>query len=322
MKAIGLRRASLKLPALGLLVAGASSAFAQTTYYDITGAGTIANVDGAQIFTSAGATTAGTGTFGGFLTLTGNGAMTQGISSDSSGSANNLMSTVMASHTYAMSATTLTGAPVSTIGGVQYYAFYFDLNEPQNINGKYISFDSLTIYSSSVGPTVWANSLQDFTGNSSSSGTPSFPGANPTVRWSLDTLDANKYSVAPGGDNSVLIDTSVVNPGSGTGDMYVLVPTSKFPTTGSNALNSTDYLYFYAQFGAAGTVNGIDYGSQGGFLEVGVVTAGLTFTAIPSATISPSAVPEASPNAALGIGLAAAGWWRARRRSRNASIPA
>jgi len=319
MKAIGLRRASLKLPALGLLVEGASSAFAQTTYYDVTTAGTIANVNGAQIFTASGASSTGTGTFGGFLRLSGNGAMTEGISSDSQGSAPNLMSTVGASQTHAMTYATLTGAPVSTIGSTSYYAFYFDLNEPQNVNDRYISLDSLTIYSSSVGPTVWANSLSGFTGSGTSGAPNNFPGANPTVRWSLDNLDANKYSVASGGDRTVLIDTSVVGGGSGSGDMYVLVPTSNFSSMGVN-----DYVYFYAQFGGAGTIGSINYGSQGGFLEVGLVTAGLTFTSLPSSPIapSPSPAPESVPGSALGIGLAAAGWWRARRRSQSASIAA
>lgn len=300
---------ALKGSALYALLVGVSPAVAQTTYYDVTGAGTIANVNGAQIFTASGSSSTGTGTFGGFLRLTGNGSATQGISSDSSGSAPNLMSTVSASHTHALPAATLTGAPVSTIGGVQYYSFYFDLNEPQNVTDKYISFDSLTIYSSSVGPTVWANSLPDFTSSGNSGSPNNFPGTNPTVRWSLDTLGADKYTVTTGGDQTVLIDTSVVGGGSGSGDMYVLVPTSNFA-----GLGASDYVYFYSQFGAAGTVNGIDYGSQGGFLEVGLVTAGLTFSGLPSANIAPSAVPETSPSAALGVGIAAAGWLRSRRR--------
>ena len=318
MNCIGTRRAVPRFSVAGLIVAGAAfSASAQTTYYDVTGAGTIANVNGAQIFTASGATSTGTGTFGGFLRLTGNGASTQGISSDSSGSAPNLMSTVSASQTHAMNASTLTSAPVSTIGGTSYYSFYFDLNEPQNATDKFISFDSLTIYSSSTGPTVWGTSLPNFTGSGTSGAPNNFPGANPTVRWSLDNLDADKYTVTSGGDNTVLIDTSVVGGGSGTGDMYVLVPTAKF-----SGLGASDYLYFYAEFGAAGTINGNNYGSQGGFLEVGVVTAGLTFTALPPATISPSAVPETVPGSALGIGLAAAGWLRARRRSQVAAIAA
>ena len=309
MKTIVSGLPALKGSALYALLVGALPAVAQTTYYDVTGAGTIANVNSAQIFTASGASSTGTGTFGGFLRLTGNGSATQGISSDSSGSAPNLMSTVSASQTHEMPAATLTAAPVSTIGGVSYYSFYFDLNEPQNVNDKYISFDSLTIYSSSVGPTVWANSLPDFTSSGNSGSPNNFPGTNPTVRWSLDNLDSDKYSVTTGGDRSVLIDTSVVGGGSGSGDMYVLVPTSNFA-----GLGASDYVYFYSQFGAAGTVNGINYGSQGGFLEVGLVTAGLTFTGLPSANIAPSAVPETSPSAALGVGIAAAGWLRSRRR--------
>ena len=207
-----------------------------------------------------------------------------------------------------MTAAQLTAAPVSTIGGVSYYSFYFDLNEPQNGN-RYISLDSLTIYSSSTGPTVWATSLADFTGSGTSGAPRNFPGANPTVRWSLDDLQSDKYSVQSGGDREVLIDTSVTGGGSGSGDMYVLVPTSNF-----SSLGASDYIYFYSQFGAAGTVGGINYASDGGFLEVGLVTAGLTITSLPSNVISPSAAPETTPSAALGIGLAAAGWLRTRRR--------
>ena len=207
-----------------------------------------------------------------------------------------------------MTAAQLTAAPVSTIGGVSYYSFYFDLNEPQNGN-RYISLDSLTIYSSSTGRTVWATSLADFTGSGTSGAPNNFPGANPTVRWSLDDLQSDKYSVQSGGDRAVLIDTSVTGGGSGSGDMYVLVPTSNFST-----LRASDYIYFYSQFGAAGTVGGINYASDGGFLEVGLVTAGLTFTSLPSNVIAATAAPETTPSAALGIGLAAAGWLRPRRR--------
>jgi hypothetical protein len=312
MKAIGSRRAPLRSPALGLLIAGASSAFAQTTYYDVTTAGTIANINGAQIFTSAGSGSSGTGTFGGFLTLGGNGSVNLGISSDSSGPGANLMADVTGSQTSALPTATLTAAPVSTIGSTSYYSFYFDLNEPQTASRQYISLDSLTIYSSSVGPTVWANSLADFTSSGNSGAPNNFQGANPTVRWSLDDLASDKYTVT--NDRSVLIDTSVIGGGSGTGDMYVLVPTADFSTLGSN-----DYLYFYASFGGAGVVGTIDYSSHGGFAEVGLVTGGLTFTSLPSTIISPSAVPETVPGSALGIGLAAAGWLRSRRRSRVVS---
>ncbi|MFZ9854484.1 MAG: hypothetical protein ACO3I0_05145 [Limisphaerales bacterium] len=312
MKAIGLQRASLKLPALGLLVAGASSAFAQITYYDVSTPGTIANVNGGQIFTSAGSGSTGTGTFGGFLRLGGSGSVNVGISSDSSGSALNLMADVLAPQTAALTSATLTAAPATTIGGTSYYAFYFDLNEPQTLNRQYISLDSLIIYSSSVGPTVWATSLADFTSSGNSGAPNNFQGANPTVRWSLDDLGSDKYTVT--NDRSVLIDTSVIGGGSGTGDMYALVPTAAF-----SGLGSSDYLYFYASFGGAGVVGSIDYSSQGGFGEVGLVTSGLTFTSLPSTIISPSVVPETVPGSALGIGLAAAGWLRSRRRSRVVS---
>lgn len=322
IKCINIRKAAPRFSIVGLLVAGASSStLAQTTYYNVSIPGDTATINSALIFTQAGTTSTGTGTFGGFLTLGGNGSVNRGISGygASTGSTPNLMADVTASQTAAMSQLTLGSAPTYTIGSTSYYAFYFDLNEPQTSSGKYISLDSLTIYSSSVAPgtrqspTVWATSLQDFTGTGTQSGT-GYVGANPQVRWTMDDLASDSYTVT--NDRSVLIDTGVLGNGSGTGDMFVMVPTSNF-----SSMSSSDYLYFYASFGGAGVIGTIDYSSNGGFAEVGIMTGGnLTFTSLPGGL--PTPVPETSPNAVLGIGLAAAGWLRARRRSQTPSIPA
>ena len=323
------RRFLLKRDVIIVAFAGASSAFGQTpdVYYDVQQSGTIANVNGAIIFTADSGSTTGTGTFGGFLTLGGNGLVNQGISANgvSTGPTPNLFADVTASQTSVMLTSVLQNAPTHsiTLGGSaqNYYVFYFDLNEPATVNGRYISLDSLTIYSSAVtpgtdqNPTVWADSLAHFTGSATDSGT-GYVGANPTLRWSLDTLDStDKHSIQPGGNNSVLIDTSVTGSGSGKGDMYVLVPTSAFSDMMSGQPNANQNLYFHASFGEAGVVGGKNYGSHGGFAEVGMQTGAGTFSiSLPGNIIAPTAVPETSPSAALGVGLAAAGWLRSRRR--------
>ncbi len=281
-------------------------AYAQTIAYDVTQPGLIQNANGALVFTASGTSSSGTGTFGGFLTINSNNPQTSGISTSG---------TVGADVTGAQTSTqTFSQLPTTVINSVTYRSFGIDLNESQASGESFISLDSVVLYratassGAAAGPNANGSNLSTFTSTT----------AGLSVVWSLDSFTGLDPSAtgAVTQDSVLLFDTAVLGRGSGVADIYLMIPDSAF--AGSQ---SGDYFYLYAAFGGAGVVNGQNYENSGGFEEFGRVS-GLTFTSLPSTIISPSVIPEASPSAALGIGLAAAGWWRARRRSQTASITA
>ena len=123
-----------------------------------------------------------------------------------------------------------------TIAGTSYYTFLLDVNEPGG-SKSIITLDKLQIYTSAVGSQTTTNIM------------------------SLGTL---RYDLDANGDNQVRIDASR-NHGSGSGDVYIYIPTANFAGTAP-----TDYVYLYALFGQADTMQNPD-GTQGGFEEFAVV---------------------------------------------------
>jgi hypothetical protein len=119
----------------------------------------------------------------------------------------------------------------TTLNGISYFQILLDVNEP-NGSKSLITLDSLQLYTSAQGSQT--------TSNVSSLG---------TLRYNLDAT----------GDNSVIIDASR-NHGSGSGDVYIYIPTSNFAGTAP-----TDFVYLYAAFGNA------DGDAQGGFEEFALV---------------------------------------------------
>jgi hypothetical protein len=105
------------------------------------------------------------------------------------------------------------------------------VNEPGG-NKSLITLDSLQLYTSSTGSQTTTNVA------------------------SLGTL---RYNLDLGGDNSVIIDAARNN-GSGSGDVYIYIPTSAFAGTAP-----TDFVYLYAAFGNA------EGDATGGFEEFALV---------------------------------------------------
>lgn len=304
---VGLLRASTLA---GVAMFGGGSALAQTLYYDMVTSGRISNLNGAEVFNSGSPTAStGSGTFNPFLGLSNNSATETGLAT-SSNSASDRMADVDKPRTSAFTSVSLSSATTAMNGSGSYYAFYFDINETGA--DPYLSLDALTIYRASStynsnaagNPNVNASNLPNFISNS-----------NASVVWSLDDLAADKYTVTV--DRSLLAVSG--GGGSGSGDYYVLIPTSAF-----GSIAGTDYFYMYAQFGAAGvqTVSSgtYDFGNTGGFEEIGIASGLANFSSVPSVISPISPAPEATGQAALPLtlgGMAVAYGRRLRRQRRQ-----
>lgn len=117
------------------------------------------------------------------------------------------------------------------VGGVEYFEFHLDVNEPSGPSMGLISLDDVQIYTSPTGS------------------------LNTTNLASLGTL---RYDLDAGVDSHVLLDADNSS-GSGEADMRALVPAANFAGSAP-----TDFVYFYSRFGLNET-------SGGGFEEWRVV---------------------------------------------------
>ena len=122
---------------------------------------------------------------------------------------------------------------VKNVGGIDYYVFTLDINEPNNDAQRFLSLDELKLYTSATGV------RSDLVGA--------------TLRYDMDAVS----------DQDVYLDHALQE-GSGHDDMEVLIPTSFFAGAAS-----TDFLYLYCKLGATGGAFGADYAfeSADGFEE-------------------------------------------------------
>ena len=167
-----------------------------------------------------------------------------------------------------------------TLGGVQYYQFVVDVNEP-NSSSSLISLDMLKIYTSS---TIQSSTSVDANGI--------FNGSLGTLRYNLDG--------SPAGDSYVKYDD--MNHGSGQADIAIFVPVSLF----AGAL-ATDYLYMYQGWGY--NINA-DLTTQGGFEETFALTG---VTAVPE-------VPAFIPLGAVLLLVVGVNYYRLRRKNTGTTI--
>jgi hypothetical protein len=155
---------------------------------------------------------------------------------------------------------TLAQVGLVTLSGTSYREFSLDINEPNNGDASKLTLDRMQIFLSG-------------------SKTNTYPNLGTKV-FDLD-------------DNQVELDASLSH-GSGSGDMYVLVPESDFL-----GHSGSEYLYLYSHFSK----------SAGGFEE----------WATTPTTTPPNSVPEpASATVILG-GLGALGLMRPRRKTAAAA---
>jgi hypothetical protein len=110
----------------------------------------------------------------------------------------------------------LADVPIRNFGGINYYEFLLDANEPIGMGNSTISLDQVKIFTTTT------------------------PNQNTTNVGSLGQL---RYDMDGAGDSWVIID-DVLNAGSGETDMRMLVPVSDFTGAGPN-----DLVILYSQFG-------------------------------------------------------------------------
>lgn len=133
------------------------------------------------------------------------------------------------------------------VGGVEYYAFLVNTNEPGGSNAL-ISLDTVKIYTS--------NTLLTSLGALTSQG---------VLRYDLDSLDPNAELVFD--DNT--------NPGSNADDFAFFIPTSTLAGAAS-----TDFFYLYQEFGNLGS----PYASEAG-AELTRYGGGISFNPIPETNV-------------------------------------
>jgi hypothetical protein len=117
------------------------------------------------------------------------------------------------------------------LNGTQYFRILLDVNEP-NGNKSLITLDRLQLYTSQQGSQTTSN---------------------------VASLGMLRYDLDSAGNSSVIIDASR-NRGSGSGDVYIYIPTANFVGTAPS-----DFVYLYAAFGQA------EGDAQGGFEEFALV---------------------------------------------------
>ena len=222
------------------------------TYYNYDSAGVGYGLNGAVVSTlSAPFSSTGSGTFGGYLNLSQNTSVLEGISTSSS----QLMPAVADSKTTAIAFSAISGATSTLNGSGSYVTLSVDLNEPNN-SDSYISIDSFKIYHAATG-NVPATSLASFTATSGVS-----------LVWDMDGA----------GDTTLLVDEKL-SAGSGKGNMAFVLPSSLFSQGGG-------FYYLYVMVGSEGALATRDYGNAGGFEEVGLLSGlgNINTTAIPTVT--------------------------------------
>lgn len=106
-----------------------------------------------------------------------------------------------------------------TVGGVDYYQFTLDIDEPNSGPKRYISLDVMDLYIAGRGD---IESYAALTGEGS-------------LKWSLDGA----------GDATVYLNGGNLSSGNGGDDMQALIPKSAFAGVDPNK-----YLYLYSKFGA------------------------------------------------------------------------
>ncbi len=267
------------LMSVGMLVIGAAAAMAAFPPIDLTTLGATSTGSDGVIWSESITAPTGTGVYNPFLRVqaspTEQGFNTDfGGPADPNGSDKVPLDDVSGIWTRSIQ---LQNIGTVTVGGIDYYQFTLDINEPNGYPAAYLSLDQVQIYT-----------VPDAHGNAALSTWAAVQSAG-TLRYSMDTV---------GNDQEVYLDAGLQQ-GSGHDDMQMLIPVSKF--TGAAA---TDYLYFYSSFGASGTTfDGTS--SADGFEE---------WHALQGSTPPPPPPPVPEPTTLLLLGGGALGLVASRRR--------
>jgi hypothetical protein len=216
---------------LALAIAGAVPLQAVTL--DLTTSTTSGSINGANFVRSDAAST-GTGVIQSFVRLSGTGTA-EGYNADARPVMPDVNTSPIFTHDLLLSS-------VPIVNG--YYEFLLDIN--QTSANPLLSLDQLRIYTRGTALTS-ADALSDLAGSS--------------LRYDMDA--------APAGNSVVYLNYNL-NSGSGSGDLFVYIPTSAFGLT-------SEYVYLYSKFGESGGV----YAENDGFEEWAVRTATTNTPSVP-----------------------------------------
>lgn len=285
-----------KLMAWGIAVAAATGSLsAQATTIDLTGAGNSDTINGAT-YTQVAPQPAGSGVLGSFVRIQTNDGIEQGYNTTVNGTYDN-----NGANTFNRQITVgqigfidLNGA---TAGG-EVMRFLLDINQAnstKNDNKSKLNLDEVQLYLSrdpnqSIEPVLAQGQTIPFT--------------NSTLLYQMDL----------GGDNLVMLD-GALNPGSGIGDMFLDIPLSAFMTAfgaggyATAAARNGAYIYLYSRFGSGDNEN------TSGYEEWAAIegTALPCNPAVEECEGGETGIPEPGSLALLGLGLAAAGYFRRKK---------
>jgi hypothetical protein len=266
----------ITFPAL-LAVAGFTAPLAQAVTVNLTTAGSTGGPINGALFHQIDPSSTGTGVIDSFVQIGGNDPVVNGYNTTVNGtlyngSADNFNHSI-----------TVGLIPVVTISGTPYRQFLLDINENNNRSlDQFLSLDDIQIF---LGGTA-NSSVDTFTAGE------------------LDHDGALIYHMDLGGDSTVGLNYAL-NTGSGSGDMFLYVPSSLFGTDPSAVVT------LYSQFGGAGIdPAGLplgNYNNSDGFEEWAVLRAEGT-------TVG---TPEGGATLTM-LGLAVLGLGLVRRQSRKA----
>lgn len=240
---------------------------------DLTTSGAFGTLDGALFV--QGPSQSGTGVFPSFVQVAGSPKLVrEAYNTGVNGTYDNGSSPTF-NHSIQLQDVTIVTLPIGS-----FYVFALDINEDRGNGDEYLSLDDIVISTGTVqNPSVET------------------PSAGGTIRFDLS-------------DGNAIALNYALQPGSGDGDMFMLVPVSNF----AGALQ-TDYVYLYSKFGALGLnptgVPAGNYANSDGFEEWALLPVQPQITNF--CTTNPGApeceeipeVPEPATLVMLGTGLAA-----------------
>jgi hypothetical protein len=226
----------------------------------------------------------GSGTYGSYLKVDGQGGVGQGISNGDNGTYNNQSGVSLNN--------SLLKAPVNLPSS--YWSFSLDINESAGGGAEFLALDDLKVFVSSTQVTAAQATtlaqLQQFAGN------PVWDMDDGTWSGGVQTVSNNR---------TLLLDYLLVSGGSGNDDLIWLLPQNLIPT-GPNV-----YVTIYTRFGTIFSLSGASFGGRDYTEDAG----GEEWRTVSGLTVNiPPTVPEAGTGVAtLALALGVADQIRRRR---------
>ncbi len=255
----------------GLMVGG-TFAFAAGHVLDLTTAGATASANGALFAQTTFGGSTGTGVFDTFVTI-GNNGTEQGFNTDARPIQTGMHTGNSATHNRSLRLDTV---PEFIVSSIPYREFRLDINQVSGATSGLLSMENLRIFTSS------STTLNGFNPATNTFAT----GGLANLVWDLDG----------DGDRWVKMNYNLA-PGSGNGDIRVLIPSSVFGPgcaydAGTGGADCGTYVYLYSSFGE-------NHASNDGFEEwsvrkvpYAVKTADTSYTRTFPWTIEKSASPD------------------------------